>query len=276
MPSTYAHYRFGKDVLSLLSKEYKQLVQEHRGLFDIGLHGPDLLFYYHPLHANAVSNVGFAMHDRPGEEFFAQAGKTLSQNGYLEEMTAYIYGFICHFALDRECHGYIDEKIASSGVSHAEIEAEFDRSLLVKDGYDPVGKKLTEHIQPVVHNARIISRFFPAVTEKQICKSLRSIVFYNNLLCAPGKQKRRLIYGLLKLSGNYEVMKGLVIGYQPNPLCEDSCIKLTELYQSAKEKAVKLIEGFLNSAEGKQPFDPLYHYTFGSRLMESANEENTV
>ena len=26
MPSTYAHYRFGKDVLSLLSKEYKQLV----------------------------------------------------------------------------------------------------------------------------------------------------------------------------------------------------------------------------------------------------------
>lgn len=77
-------------------------------------------------------------------------------------MTAYIYGFICHFALDRECHGYIDEKIASSGVSHAEIEAEFDRALLVKDGYDPVEKKLTEHIQPVVHNARIISRFFPA------------------------------------------------------------------------------------------------------------------
>lgn len=27
------------------------------------------------------------------------------------------------------CHGYIDEKIQASGVSHAEIEVEFDRML---------------------------------------------------------------------------------------------------------------------------------------------------
>jgi hypothetical protein len=44
-----------------------------------------------------------------------------------EAALAYIYGFICHFALDSTCHGYIDEKIAQSGVSHTEIEVEFER-----------------------------------------------------------------------------------------------------------------------------------------------------
>ena len=35
---------------------------------------------------------------------------------------SYVYGFICHFTLDETCHGYIDEKIAVSGISHTEIE----------------------------------------------------------------------------------------------------------------------------------------------------------
>ena len=32
--------------------------------------------------------------------------------------------------------GYIDEKIAKSGISHTEIEVEFDRNLMEKDGLD--------------------------------------------------------------------------------------------------------------------------------------------
>ncbi len=77
----HLHTRIIGDMLSLLPKEYKQLVQEHRGLFDIGLHGPDLLFYYHPLHANAVSHVGFAMHDRPGEDFLLRQAKFFLKTG---------------------------------------------------------------------------------------------------------------------------------------------------------------------------------------------------
>lgn len=35
---------------------------EYRSLFDIGLHGPDLLFYYRPLFSNPVNRIGFSIH----------------------------------------------------------------------------------------------------------------------------------------------------------------------------------------------------------------------
>lgn len=65
-----------------------------------------------------------------------------------EAALAYVYGFCCHFALDVSCHRYIDKKIEADGVSHTEIEVEFDRSLMGKDGYNPVTHILTDHIKP--------------------------------------------------------------------------------------------------------------------------------
>lgn len=41
------------------------------------------------------------------------------------------------------CHGYIAGQIARSGVAHTEIEVEFDRSLLVQAGLDPIRTSLT-------------------------------------------------------------------------------------------------------------------------------------
>lgn len=48
MPTTYSHYRFGKEVYKKLTPAQKAIIDPYRGLFDLGLHGPDLLFYYHP------------------------------------------------------------------------------------------------------------------------------------------------------------------------------------------------------------------------------------
>ena len=45
MPSTYAHYRFGKRVLERLDGDARRIAERHRALFDIGLHGPDVLFH---------------------------------------------------------------------------------------------------------------------------------------------------------------------------------------------------------------------------------------
>ena len=48
MPSTYAHRRFGTNVLEHLPDELRAQLEQNRELYDIGLHGPDLLFYWHP------------------------------------------------------------------------------------------------------------------------------------------------------------------------------------------------------------------------------------
>ena len=68
-----SHYRMGQEVYRNLTGKPKQIIEKYKELYDIGLHGPDILFYYKPLFANPVNQVGYAMHDRPGIEFFRQA-----------------------------------------------------------------------------------------------------------------------------------------------------------------------------------------------------------
>ena len=58
MPATYTHFRFGQDVKQRLPKRLRKIVDLHEDLFDIGLYGPDILFYYHAAVANPVSLTG--------------------------------------------------------------------------------------------------------------------------------------------------------------------------------------------------------------------------
>ena len=46
MPTTFAHDLFGKKVYKKLPEAMRRLVKEHKELYRIGLHGPDILFYY--------------------------------------------------------------------------------------------------------------------------------------------------------------------------------------------------------------------------------------
>ena len=77
MPSTYAHYRMGQEVYRNLTGKPKQIIEKYKELYDIGLHGPDILFYYKPLFANPVNQVGYAMHDRPGIEAYFTASAVI-------------------------------------------------------------------------------------------------------------------------------------------------------------------------------------------------------
>ena len=58
MPATYAHFRFGREVLRRLSPETREAITPRIQLYHIGLHGPDIFFYYHPLSKNPVQALG--------------------------------------------------------------------------------------------------------------------------------------------------------------------------------------------------------------------------
>lgn len=259
MPSTYAHYCFGKAVYKRLPKDIQEGIKAYGPLYMAGLHGPDILFYYKPLWANTVNQIGFGMHDRPAAEFFEQAWQTVKDMPANCGGLAYLYGFICHFALDHSCHGYIDEKIRKSGVTHAEIEVEFDRMLLEKRGHNPITAHLTNHIPTDATCASIIAEFFPEITKQEIQQALKGMKHYNNLLVAPEHMKRAFVYALLAVTGNYKEMHGLIINYKPNPKCEDSNIRLSRLYHDAIPLAVELICEYRD----KGPENEVYQHTFG-------------
>ncbi len=270
MPSTYAHYRMGKDVIRHLNPKERDMIENDLDLYMIGLHGPDILFYYGALRSNSVNAVGFGLHDQSGRSFFETACKAIEKSNNKQAALAYTYGVLTHFALDTTCHKYVDEQAERSGVTHAEIEVEFDRSLMILDGYDPVRHVLTDHIHPTTRNAEIISEFYSGVTAKQVKKSLRAMITYNKLLLANTDFKREVIYAFLKATGNYHEMHGLIVNPLGNPTCEDSNRELMELYEQAKVRAVAFIHDFNENLSGIKPFDPIFDYDFEGRMKNGA------
>lgn len=263
MPTTYAHYRFGKEVLAQLPDSIQKQTASFRGLFDIGLHGPDLLFYYKALFKNPINQTGFAMHERPGSEFFSHAASVINQAPDYEGAVAYLDGFLCHFALDSCCHPYVEEMVRKTGISHSEIEAELDRRLMVTDGLNPITYRPTGHLHDEPGYAAVISTFFPTISQEQISKSIRSIAWYCNRLVCPNPVMRRLLFLLLKLAHSYDSIHGMVINYQPNPACIQLCNHLLDLYEEAIPAALKLIENYHAYLRGEAELNPEFAHTFG-------------
>ncbi len=243
MPASYAHYRFGREVLALLPEALQSAVENHRELYDIGLHGPDIFFYYHPMWSNPVSHVGYAMHKEAGREVFRRFAVLWERGGREEAERAYLAGFLCHFALDSACHGYVGEMVAL-GVSHTLLESQLDRSLLVQDGLDPVKQDLVSHIHPGTANARVIARFFPQVTERQVEASLTGMLQGHHLLMAPNRPKRLLLDACISLIGKTESLGGMVMSEAPSNACRNMVDRLQAMYADAVPVAVDLITAF--------------------------------
>ncbi|MBB5265827.1 hypothetical protein HNP82_002978 [Catenibacillus scindens] len=270
MPSTYAHFCFGREIYKRLPAAIKNIVGEQPQLFNIGLHGPDIFFYYKPLTNNPVNTLGFRMHNQPASDFFLYAADVLEDfkkgSPEYKASLSYLMGFICHFVLDSTCHGYIENKIRVSGLSHTTIETEFDRHLMIKDHLNPLSHHLTDHIHPTPENVLIIHHFFDELTVRQIYKSLKSMIWYNDLLVAPGKIKRSLILALLKLTGNYREMHGLIVSRQPVETCSDSCLRLEKLFTKAIELGLTLLKNYWDYIINNEPIDKYFIRTFGPEM----------
>lgn len=264
MPTTYAHYKFGKDVISALPRPLETSVENNRALFDIGLHGPDILFYYKALSSNPVSAQGYALHDKMADEFFTRAVDAIDKSENPAAARAYMYGFICHFALDSECHKYIEKMIQVSGISHSEIEMEFDRYLLTLDHIHPVTYLGTKHIHPDMEKAKIIAPFFENLPPETVKKALSSMITYHKLLMAPTKGRRKFLFTAMKVAGCYDSKHGMVMSEEANPACKDYCLLLKKLYAGAVPLATGLIIKYQKVLFQREELPVRFHETFGA------------
>ena len=265
MPATYAHYRFGCDVLKELPERFHLSEKQNRQLFMIGLHGPDILFYYHPFRSNPIKQHGMDLHNRIASSFFARALSVINSfedQCEREGAIAYIDGVICHYVLDHFCHPHVYNLVDEGNFLHSEIESEFNRLLLLEDGFEPVGKVVTGHIVPSRFNARIISRFYPVTEPKTLLQALKSFIFCENMLNLPEGRKRNLVSFALRFSGNYNYLIHMMISVTPNPKLNESNLVLRDLYDKAVPLAVKLIHELESNLNGSLPLSHEYDHTF--------------
>lgn len=237
MPSTYAHYRFGKRVLERLDGEARRIAERHRALFDVGLHGPDVLFHYRAFARNPVNRLGHEVHAWTGRRFFAQALPAAAD----DEARAYLYGFLCHFALDSTCHGLIERTVEDTGIDHNSVETDYERTLMLADGLDPARHLPAAHFAPSARMGRVIASFFPGVQGSQAAQAVRAMKRNIDLLVAQTPLKRGVIQTVLRAAGQYDALYGLVVPEQPDPRLAPCTQQLLRLGAQAEETAARLI-----------------------------------
>lgn len=262
MASTYAHYKFAHLVLERLSANVRELVERNIQLYDLGLHGPDVLFYYKPLKIHGVSKIGYDLHKRPARGFFCDARAVIRESGGDERYIAYILGFITHFVLDTAVHSYIEKCSSCMTARHIEIEVEFDRALLSREGRNPLREKLTRHLCATDENAAVIACFWEGLTAGKIRRAISSMCFYCNFFVTESRFRRALVNGAFRLIGKYDELKGLFVNPEANPECRNSCEQLDIRFNAAISVAAETVEHYYKGLSSDAPLDEIFDRSF--------------
>ena len=171
MPTTYTHYRYGRSVLKRLPERLRGDIEPYLCFYDIGVHGPDILFYYRPWHHNRINQCGVRIHHEPAVNFFRKALDVFHDQRGMPQARAYLAGFMTHFMLDSTCHPYIRRRVRETGVSHTEIEADLDMVLMREHELKPFKVFRTASILPTLAVGRVIAPYYDK-SSLQVMESL--------------------------------------------------------------------------------------------------------
>lgn len=252
MPAAFTHLYFGSRVLNSLEPELQKRIHGESELFYLGLQGPDILFFYHPLKKNPVSAIGYRMHQEQAYGFFKESRSVIEKSMDREAALVYMLGFICHFTLDSECHGYIADAVKQTGVSHGEIEQELDKYLLRKQRLNPKRFDATARLAATERNAKIIAPFF-GIDPGTAAAAVHMMKRYTALLRTLSGIPKKIVFLVLRLTGSYDSVAGMFLNPKDNPLCRESNRELERRAKHAEAAARQLIASYLDYTESGIP-----------------------
>ena len=252
MPAYYAHHRFGKLLRKEIPAEARQCIQRFRRMFDVGLQGPDIFFYFNPYWKTAVGESASTFHKMTGADFFAAAVKAADS----EAAMAYLYGLLGHYCLDSHCHPFVNQLDAASEAKHVVLEAEFDRYLLVADGEaHPETYEMSRKWKLTRGECMTVAGFYPGITGGQVHRSVRSFARSVRFLAKPQWEKPMRKLGL-----------SFADHMIPAEEKEDLVLYISELkthFDEAVQQYPEMLETLLRHMKNGEELGPDFEAVFG-------------
>lgn len=240
MPSNYAHYRFGTQLLPLLPADVRRPIQRFRRLYDMGLHGPDLFFYHNFLAKDTVAALGQKYHHKTGRDYFSWACQYLKEEP-TEAGIAYLYGVLAHFCLDSVLHPFVLKHIEDGSMTHTELETEFDRFLLIQDGHEkPHTYDCSRHMTLTRGECVTVAAFYPPVTPDNVLHALGAMSRSVKLMAAPEGPRRRFVKKALSITK--PAIRDLMIPTRPNRTIAGLDSEMMALYNEAAALYPQMVE----------------------------------
>ena len=256
MPSHYAHYRFGAKAIPVMPREVQRSIRQFRRMYDMGLCGPDLFYFYSLPLKNRVVSLGSKFHCMTGGEFFQRVCKHLRLEPN-EAAMAYLYGVLTHYCLDSAIHGFVAEQTADGKLGHIELEAEFDRYLLRMDGKPrPHLHDSSAHMKLTQGECVTVAEFYgTGLAEVQL--SLTCMAANAKLVAAPNRELRKLVKAC---AGSK--MRQYFTERTANPKCAHLNEPMLALYEQALEKLPAMVEELTDHMSHNAPLGELFIPTF--------------
>lgn len=194
MPANYAMHRFGAEAMRTLPEKQQRLMQRCRRLYNAGVHGSDLFFYYRPMVETAVGGLYRSCHAMTGRGFFTRGCEAL-KNDPSEGGTACLYGLLANYCLNRK----LSELFREQTLPRTELEVELDRYLLSLDGkLPPKTQDISASLKLTRGECVTVALFFPPATAGNVLTAHREMVFWVRGLSA---KSRWFATALLHLTG---------------------------------------------------------------------------
>lgn len=257
MPACMAHYQFGQEALDRLDADIRSIVLAYKGEYDIGLQGPDIFFYCKPYAKNAISNYGSARHAEPAYLMFSPILEKAPERAAF----SYLLGLICHYALDRRCHPYVNGHSRDLS-EHMEMESAFDRYIMESRAL----KTARYHcIPPSGPDYGAMASLWTGMTETVVRSCTVSLRRYTWLL--DHKRIRSICEAAVKRSGAFAPMSlpDGITGKQAG-----NVRRLDTLYERALNEYPELIRTAVGCLGGTQPACPGFELNYEG---EAADEQ---
>ena len=261
MPASYAHYRFGVQLLPTLPGDVRRTIQRFRRLFDLGLHGPDIFYFQTGLVRTGTFFMGVKYHEYTGKELFPRACR-VARLERSEAAQAYLYGLLCHYCLDSRLHPVIRKVTSEDGPSPLQIEAEFDRFLLELDNkLPPCAQDLSPHLKLTPGEWETVAKFYPPATARTVRDSLQNMARLTKMMAAPEGTKRTLVEKSLSLLS--KDLSHMMIPAEPDLRCAPLDPVLLAAFEEAQAAFPEMLSQLQAHMTYSAPFEEGFDSTFG-------------
>lgn len=269
MPAATTHVQFAKDVLRMYP-QVKQRVS-NMSMYLLGSQGPDLLFFSRAsVLPGSLKKYGNLMHEHKVYEIIHYF-ENYAKND--PDLTSYINGYLCHYALDSTAHPLVyavtaaitaGDKSKDSEV-HVGLEAEIDVWLMHQRGKTIKDYDVNRDLKVSGICAKKLAHMYHAmfrdvlhldISTKQFEYTIQEIALFTGILY-PRKTTFRLIRGVEVFLGTHAI-SAMMLCDKKDPLIinnDHNCYTLPwaphdtisdsfpQLYGRAGSKAARLISG---------------------------------
>lgn len=255
MPSHYAHYRFGSQLIATMPQKAQRTVRRFRQLYDMGLHGPDILYYQ-----SLLAGDKHKFHAQTGKVFFERVCHTIRLRPS-EGAKAYLYGVLAHYALDSLSSPFVHRMAQEKGLSEDVILTEFDRHLLNLDGKKPAHlQDFSGHMKLTPGECATVAAFYPRVSAGAVGKSVKHMAAVTHLLAMPQSNRRQWVDTTARLL--MPRFAGRIMPQHPDRTCLSLNPSLMRLYDMAADRYPLLLEQIHAHLRSKAPLGPDFSVPF--------------